>query len=63
MWVSTKLFLILAFFITLIEKIFSEYNPNNLIYSGKVKSLVLIDDWHVMDSHSLFWNQLKGNNN
>jgi hypothetical protein len=59
MSVSTKLYLILAFIITLVQKIFSEYS-SSLIYTGKVKSLVLIDDWHYLDTHSFFWNQLKG---
>lgn len=57
MSVSTKILLTIAFFITLIQKIFSEYN---LIYSGKVKSLVLIDDWHYIQTHSIFWDQLRG---
>jgi hypothetical protein len=32
---------------------------SNLIYTGKVKSLVLLDDWHYIETHSLFWGQLK----
>ena len=55
---STKLLLVFAFLITLIQKIFTEYN--NLIYTGKVKSLVLIDDWHYLDTHTIFWDQLRG---
>lgn len=54
---SMKFLLIVAFLITLVQKIFSEYS--SLIYSGKVKTLVLIDDWHYLDSHTMFWDQLK----
>lgn len=60
MTMSMKFLLIIAFLITLVQKIFSEYS--SLIYSGRVKSLVLIDDWHVVDTHSLFWSQLRGRN-
>jgi hypothetical protein len=29
------------------------------IYTGKVKTLVLLDDWHNLETHSLFWDQIK----
>jgi hypothetical protein len=31
----------------------------NLIYTGHTKSLVLLDDWHYVETHSLFWDQLR----
>ncbi len=60
MTMSMKFLLITAFLITLVQKIFSDYSP--LIYTGQVRSLVLIDDWHVVDTHSMFWSQLRGSN-
>jgi hypothetical protein len=32
---------------------------NNLTYTGKTRSLVLLDDWHHIETHSLFWDQIK----
>lgn len=60
MAMSTKLLLSVAFLITLVQKIFSEYN--NSVYSGKIKTLVLIDDWHYLDTHTIFWDQLRSMN-
>jgi hypothetical protein len=58
MTMSMKFLLITAFLITFIQKIFSDYS--SLIYVGRVRSLVLIDDWHMVDTHSIFWSQLRG---
>jgi len=58
MSISTKFLLITAFLITLIQRIFSEYN--NLVYNGTTKTLVLIDDWNYLNTHSMFWDQLRG---
>jgi hypothetical protein len=58
MTMSMRFLLITAFLITFIQKIFSDYSP--LIYAGRVRSLVLIDDWHIVDTHSIFWSQLRG---
>lgn len=58
MSIATKLLLITVFFITLIQKILSDHN--NLTHTSKAKTLVLIDDWHYIDTHSLFWDQLRG---
>jgi len=59
MSVKTRIFIIFSILITLIQLIFTE-TSNSLIYSGKVKTLVLLDDWHYLDTHSLFWDQIKG---
>jgi hypothetical protein len=55
---SNKFLLVIAFLFTLVHKIYTEYS--NTIYTGKVKSLVLVDDWHYLETHSMFWNQLRG---
>jgi hypothetical protein len=55
---STNFLLITAFLLTLIQRIFSE--DNNLVYTGTKKSLVLIDDWNYLNTHSMFWDQLRG---
>lgn len=54
----TKFLLFTAFLITLIQGTFTEHN--NLIYTGTTKTLVLIDDWNYLNTHSMFWNQLRG---
>jgi hypothetical protein len=33
-----------------------------LIYTGKSKTLVLLDNWLHIETHSLFWNQLRNMN-
>ena len=58
MSISTKFLLITAFLITLIQRIFSEFN--NLVYTGTTKTLVLIDDWNYLNTHTMFWDQLRG---
>lgn len=60
MTMSMKFLLFIAFLITLVQKIYSNYST--LIYSGKIRSLVLIDDWHSVDTHSMFWSQLRSKN-
>ena len=47
----------LVFLTIFIQNIISD--TSNMIYTGKVKTLVLVDDWHYLDTHSLFWDQLK----
>ena len=47
----------LVFLAIFIQNIISD--TSNMIYTGKVKTLVLVDDWHYLDTHSLFWDQLK----
>ena len=32
---------------------------SSLIYSANAKTLVLLDDWHYIETHSLFWKQLR----
>jgi hypothetical protein len=34
-------------------------NCNDKVYTGKVKTLVLLDNWYHTETHSLFWNQLR----
>ena len=43
------------FFIFLFHIILTDNNKN--------KTLVLIEDWHVVDTHSRFWNQIREMNN
>lgn len=54
---KTRMWVAIAILITFVNYILAE--SNNLIYSGKPKTLVLLDDWHYLDTHSLFWDQLK----
>jgi hypothetical protein len=58
MSVSPRFWIAIAFVFTLIQHIYTNVS-NSLIYTGKVKTLVLLDDWHYLDTHSLFWEQLK----
>ena len=58
MSLSTKILLLGTFLLTLIQRIFS--NKNNLVYTGASKTLVLIEDWNSLNTHSMFWDQLKG---
>jgi len=58
MSLSTKILLLGTFLLTLIQRIFS--NKNSLIYTGTPKTLVLIEDWNSLNTHSMFWDQLKG---
>lgn len=53
----TRLWIGLAILIAFFQNIICDFD--NLIYKGKVKTLVLLDDWHYLDTHSLFWDQLK----
>jgi hypothetical protein len=32
---------------------------NDTVYTGKVKTLVLLDNWYHTETHSLFWDQLR----
>lgn len=32
---------------------------NQTVYSGKVKTLVLLDNWYYTETHSIFWDQLR----
>ena len=57
MSISTKFLLITTFLTTLVHLIFTD----NLIYTGTPKTLVLIDDWNHLNTHSMFWDQLRGN--
>jgi len=59
MSVSTRFWIAIAILINFIQYIFTDAS-NNLIYTGKVKTLVLLDDWHYLDTHSMFWDQIKG---
>jgi hypothetical protein len=34
-------------------------HSNDTVYSGKVKTLILLDDWYHTETHSLFWEQLR----
>ena len=61
MFSSTKLLLLAAVLTILLGQIFSEAGTST-IYTGKAKTLVLIDDWHITETHSLFFQQVKGNN-
>lgn len=54
---TTKFWIAIAIIITVIQYIFTD--AQNLIYTGNSKTLVLLDDWHFLDTHSLFWDQLK----
>lgn len=31
-----------------------------LIYTKTAKTLIVLDDWHYVETHSSFWNQLRG---
>lgn len=55
-----KFWLSIALLISIINNIYSD-SSKSLIYSGKVKTLVLLDDWHYLDSHTMFWKQLESN--
>lgn len=61
MSIKTKFWISIALIISIINYIFTDASKN-LIYSGKVKTLVLLDDWHYLDSHTMFWDQLKSKN-
>ena len=37
--------------------------PHQKRYNNKNRTLVLIEDWHVVDTHSRFWNQIREMNN
>ncbi len=56
----SKILLIVTLFILFFHDIMS--NNNNLIYTGKTKTLVVIDDWNYLNTHSFFWDQLRGKN-
>ena len=56
MLMRNKILIICALIITFISQIITD---NSLVYKGKVKSLVLIDDWHYLDTHSMLWDQLR----
>ena len=61
MAVKTKFWISIAIIISIINCIFSDPSKS-LIYSGKVKTLILLDDWHYLDTHTMFWDQLKSIN-
>jgi hypothetical protein len=58
MSIKTKFWISIALIISIINYIFSD-SSKNLIYSGKIKTLILIDDWHYLNTHSMFWDQLR----
>jgi hypothetical protein len=62
MSVTSRFWIAIAILITFIQYIFTDASKS-LIYSGKVKTLVLLDDWHYLDTHSLFWDQIRSNLN
>lgn len=57
MFISTKLIVGVALLLCFIDNIVSDLSTKGNATS--VKTLVLLDDWHFIDTHSLFWTQLR----
>lgn len=58
MSIKTKFWISIALIISIINYIFSD-SSKTTIYQGKIKTLILIDDLHYLDTHSMFWDQLR----
>jgi hypothetical protein len=50
------------FLLLTLVALFSTINSEQLIYTKTAKTLVVLDDWHYIETHSNFWSQLRGNN-
>lgn len=50
----------LTLFIFYFLSVFINLNSEQLIYTKTTKTLVVLDDWHYVETHSNFWSQLRG---